>query len=262
MVQHIFSALDQAAHISHIASKKIPPRHQQGPRVERTIYRRPGCIRGWFICLSEVVYSPWFPQILSDDQKRASYDTYGEASTQQGFDPNAFGQGFGAGGFGSFDFSQTFGSSGGGADLFSQLFGSATGGRVRPSRGQDIEAMVNISFLEGCKGARKTINITPVVECNTCTGSGLKKGATRTKCPTCKGSGSQRFVLTSGFAMESTCTTCHGAGSTVPRSSQCDDCGGMGRVKERRQVEVQIPAGDSISILPPFRTLAENICPS
>ncbi len=202
---------------------------------------------------------------MSDDQKRTSYDTYGEASTQQGFDPNAFGQGgnpFGAGGFGGFDFSQAFSSGGGGGDLFSQLFGAATGGRVRPSRGQDIEAMVNISFLEGCKGARKTINITPVVECNTCTGSGLKKGATRTKCPTCKGSGNQRFVLTSGFAMESTCPTCHGAGSTVPRSSQCDDCGGIGRVKERRQVEVQIPAGESISILPPFRVLAENIYPS
>ena len=257
--------MGQATHIDHIARQKIPPRYQQGPRVERTIYRRPGCIRGWFIGPSGVVYSNWSPQILSDDQKRTSYDTYGEASTQQGFDPNAFSQGgnpFGAGGFGGFDFSQAFSSGGGNGDLFSQLFGAATGGRVRPSRGQDIEAMVNISFLEGCKGARKTINITPVVECNTCTGSGLKKGATRTKCPTCKGSGNQRFVLTSGFAMESTCPTCHGAGSTVPRSSQCDDCGGIGRVKERRQVEVQIPAGESISILPPFRMFAENIYPS
>lgn len=123
---------------------------------------------------------------------------------------------------------------------------------MRPSRGQDIEAMVNISFLEGCKGVRKSVNITPVVECNTCTGTGLKKGATRTKCPACKGSGTQRYVLTSGFAMESTCPTCHGAGSTVPRSSQCDPCGGMGRVKERRQVEVQIPAGNFISTLLPI----------
>ncbi|KAG8220033.1 hypothetical protein J3R82DRAFT_1046 [Butyriboletus roseoflavus] len=98
--------------------------------------------------------------ILKDEQKRATYDQYGAASQQPGFDPNAFARnpfGDAAGGFAGFrDFSAAFGGAQG--DLFSQLFGSALGGRARPagftqsSRGADIEARVNVTFMDACKG--------------------------------------------------------------------------------------------------------------
>lgn len=96
--------------------------------------------------------------------------------------------------------------------------------------------------MESCSGVKKTVTITPVVECKTCTGSGLKPGASRNTCSTCRGTGQQTFSL-QGMMMASTCQSCGGSGSTVPRSSRCGECDGVGRVKQRKTVDVDIPAG-------------------
>ncbi|WVQ97326.1 chaperone DnaJ [Kwoniella sp. CBS 9459] len=196
--------------------------------------------------------------ILSDDNKRQAYDRYGSASTQEGFDSDAFARG-GAGGFGGF---QGFGGGFGGGnagDLFEQLFGSAFGGggggagaggpfgraggpRSRPVRGDDLEASLTLSFLEACNGSKRKIVITPVVDCKPCTGSGLKPGEKKTQCSTCRGTGQQTFQV-QGMLMASTCQACGGAGSTIPRGSRCGECDGVGRVKERKEVDVDIPAG-------------------
>ncbi|KAI0815323.1 hypothetical protein BC629DRAFT_1270079, partial [Irpex lacteus] len=191
-------------------------------------------------------------EILKDEKKRAAYDQYGSASQQPGFDPN-FARGFGgsAGGFGGFqDFASAFGGRAGRgqADLFETLFGSAFGGggpgaARQSTRGNDITASINISFMEACKGTSQTINITPVVNCGTCSGTGLKPGAKRSTCTSCGGSGARTFVLDSGFQMASTCPTCSGTGSTVPRGSQCGTCAGVGQLRTRKSVKVDIPAG-------------------
>ncbi|TDL28796.1 DnaJ protein [Rickenella mellea] len=194
---------------------------------------------------------------LSDEKKRAAYDRYGAASQQPGFDPDAFSNAngpFGAGGFGGFqDFGSAFGAAGGrgGADLFEQLFGSAFGSRGRGKgpgfndniRGDDLQASIGVSFLDAARGTTRTINITPVVNCSSCSGSGLKPGAKRSSCSTCGGSGTRTFVIDSGFQMASTCPTCQGTGSVVPRGGQCNDCSGMGKVRARKSVSVDIPAG-------------------
>jgi molecular chaperone DnaJ len=96
--------------------------------------------------------------------------------------------------------------------------------------------------MEACSGVKKSVTLTPVVECKTCSGSGLKSGATRNTCTQCRGTGQQTFSL-QGMMMASTCQACGGSGSTVPRSSRCGSCEGVGRVKERKTVEVDIPAG-------------------
>lgn len=186
---------------------------------------------------------------MKDDKKRAAYDQYGSASQQPGFDPNAF-SGFGGGaggGFGGFqDFASAFGGGGRGAssDLFEQLFGSLGGGRSRgPSRGADLEAHVSISFLDACKGATRKVTISPVTNCGTCSGSGLKAGAKRSTCSACGGTGNRTFVIDNGFQMASTCNVCNGVGSTVPRNGQCGSCGGVGKVRTRKTVDVSIPAG-------------------
>lgn len=199
-------------------------------------------------------------QILKDDKKRAAYDQYGSASQQQGFDPNA--QNPFGGGFGGF---QGFGSGFGGgagpqADLFDQLFGGAFSGRGRgagggfsqSTRGDDILASVGVSFSEACKGTIRNISVTPVVDCGTCSSTGLKKGAKRSACTTCGGSGTRTFVIDSGFQMASTCPACSGTGTTIPRGSQCGDCAGMGKVKVRKTIKVEIPAGKCISQLGPW----------
>ena len=197
------------------------------------------------------------PQILSDDTKRQAYDRYGSASTQEGFDADAFARG-GAGGFGGFqDFGSAFGGgrAGNAGDLFESLFGGtfggggnaqnpfgAGGGRQRPMRGDDLEAAVTLSFLEACNGATRKINITPVTDCKPCSGSGLKPGQKKTQCSTCRGSGQQTFQV-QGMFMASTCQACGGAGSMIPRGARCGECEGVGRIKERKEVEVDIPAG-------------------
>lgn len=192
-------------------------------------------------------------QILGTPEKRSAYDKYGSASQQDGFDPNMFGGG--AGGFGGFqDFGSAFGGRPGDAsDLFSSLFGGAFGGggggpfggggaRSRPTRGDDLEAVVTLSFLEACQGASRKILITPVVDCAPCTGSGLKPGQSKTTCATCRGSGQQTFQV-QGMFMSSTCQSCGGAGNTIPKGAKCGQCDGVGRVKERREVDVDVPGG-------------------
>ncbi|KAI9572726.1 hypothetical protein HD554DRAFT_2285000, partial [Boletus coccyginus] len=189
--------------------------------------------------------------ILKDEKKRAVYDQYGAASQQPGFDPNAFARnpfGDATGGFAGFrDFGAAFGGAQG--DLFSQLFGGTFGGRARSagftqsSRGADIEARVNVTFMDACKGTVRTVNINPVSTCSTCSGTGLKRGANRATCSSCHGTGTRTFVIDSGFQMASTCGTCLGTGSTIPRGSHCDHCGGQGHVRSKKTVNVDIPPG-------------------
>ena len=88
------------------------------------------------------------------------------------------------------------------------------------------------------------VNITPIVNCGTCSGTGLKSGAKRTTCAHCGGTGTITFVVDSGFQMATTCSACHGTGTTVPRGSQCGTCAGAGQVRTKKSVKVDIPAGE------------------
>ncbi|KAM0786172.1 hypothetical protein ACM66B_006979 [Microbotryomycetes sp. NB124-2] len=191
--------------------------------------------------------------ILSDDKKRSDWDRFGAASTQQGFDSDAYqraSSSFGGAGFGDF-----FGGGGAagasGADIFESLFGAfgggARAGTARPGQafhvGDNIEISVTLPFHEAAKGTTRTVNISPVVECKTCKGSGLKEGAKKSSCRVCGGSGTRTFTIQSGFQMASTCNACGGSGTVVPEGSNCGSCSGVGRVRERKQVQVQIPAG-------------------
>ncbi|KII93379.1 hypothetical protein PLICRDRAFT_171142 [Plicaturopsis crispa FD-325 SS-3] len=192
---------------------------------------------------------------LKDPKKRQAYDQYGATSQQPGFDPDAFANA--QGGFGGgFDFGSAFragGSAGRGqSDLFDQLFGAfgagTGGGRgsgpfAQSRRGEDIHAAIGVSFMEACKGTSRLINVNPVTNCSTCSGSGLKQGAKRSTCSACGGSGTRTFVIQSGFHMASTCPSCNGEGSTVPRGGQCGTCDGVGKVRTKKTVKIDIPPG-------------------
>ncbi|KAJ9480166.1 DnaJ-like protein 1, mitochondrial [Pseudozyma hubeiensis] len=198
--------------------------------------------------------------LLSDDKKRAAYDQYGTTDGQPGFDP--FGGGgsspFGAGGFGGFQDFGGFSNSGDAGSIFESLFG-AFGGGGRPggqrgpgfggagfageARGEDLETTVNLSFEEACKGSKRKVVINPIERCGTCTGSGLKPGAKKSTCATCGGTGTRTFVIQSGFQMATTCPSCGGAGSKVAPGDSCNTCDGVGRVRGRKEVEIDLPAG-------------------
>ncbi|SJX62439.1 related to MDJ1-heat shock protein [Sporisorium reilianum f. sp. reilianum] len=197
--------------------------------------------------------------LLSDEKKRAAYDQYGTTDGQPGFDP--FGGGgsspFGAGGFGGFQDFGGFSNAGNAGSIFESLFG-AFGGGGRPgqrgpgfggagfageARGEDLETTINLSFEEACKGTKRKVVINPIERCGTCTGSGLKPGAKKSTCATCNGTGTRTFVIQSGFQMATTCPSCGGAGSTVAPGDNCNTCDGIGRVRGRKEVEIDLPAG-------------------
>ncbi|KJZ77901.1 DnaJ-like 1 [Hirsutella minnesotensis 3608] len=196
-------------------------------------------------------------EILSDPKKREQYDQFGAA----GFDPSGGGAPGGDpfGGAGN-PFSGFGGQGGFGAginfdDIFSAFtgqhggpFGGRRGTRSNPFQqeilvGDNIEVQTSISFLEAAKGTNKTVTITPLVSCGTCTGSGLKPGTQKSSCKSCNGTGTRLHFMQGGFQMASTCGTCDGTGSTIPRGSECRACSGNGVVRERKTITLDIPAG-------------------
>jgi len=200
--------------------------------------------------LGRKTFKTEFLQILKDDKKREAFDKFGAASQAPGFDPNAFASGFSGGfgggfpGFAGFA-GQTKGREGPG-DFFEQLFNSFSGSngtRSRHLQGDDIQATVTVSFLEACKGTKKKVTISPVDDCPTCSATGLKPGVQRSTCSGCKGTGSRTFVLDSGFQMASTCRQCDGQGTTIPRGGECGPCGGAGKIRSRRTVNITVPVG-------------------
>ncbi|GAB7364803.1 hypothetical protein MBLNU230_g5599t1 [Neophaeotheca triangularis] len=204
-------------------------------------------------------------ELLSDPKKKETYDKYGAAAFDQGggFDPSGgagagggFGGGspFGGGFGGGFGGSQGFGADFNFEDLFS-AFGGGSARRGRGGRGggspfqeevlvgENIEVQTNISFMDAAKGVQKDITITPLVQCKTCSGNGLKKGSSKSKCKTCDGSGTRVHFMQGGFQMASTCGSCGGQGVQTPKGSECNTCRGNGAVREKRTVTVDIPGG-------------------
>ena len=166
--------------------------------------------------------------ILSDPEKRAAYDRYGHA----GVDPNNMGGGFGAGGF-----ADAFG------DIFGDIFGGGRGGgRSGPQmyRGADLRYNLEITLEEAAQGFTTTIRVPSWETCETCHGSGAKPGTSPVTCPTCGGQGTVRMQQ-GFFSVQQTCPKCHGKGQII--SDPCRDCGGVGRVKRQKTLEVNIPAG-------------------
>lgn len=165
-------------------------------------------------------------EVLSDAQKRATYDQYGhDAVSQQG------GMGGGAG-FGSF--SDIFG------DVFGDIFGGGAGGRGGPARGSDLRYNLELSLEEAVKGTSVQIRVPTLVGCTTCDGSGAKKGSRPQACVTCGGVGQVRMQQ-GFFSVQQTCPSCHGKGKTI--ADPCGSCHGQGRVEETKTLSVKVPPG-------------------
>ncbi|KAJ2158049.1 mdj1 protein precursor [Coemansia sp. RSA 552] len=175
---------------------------------------------------------------LSDENKRRSYDQFGTADPTGGM---GGGEGAGFSGFGNME------------DILSQMFGGAFSGGGGRSRGQqgrsgfmsvgeDIEAAVTVSFMEAVQGAKTSVTITPVVQCEPCNGQGAKKGAKRQTCKTCRGTGHAMFSM-GGLHVQQPCPECGGEGSTISAKDQCSSCRGRGRVRERKTIPIDIPPG-------------------
>ncbi|GAL06121.1 chaperone protein DnaJ [Photobacterium aphoticum] len=167
-------------------------------------------------------------EILTDPQKRAAYDQYGHAAFEQG--------GMGGGGFGGgADFGDIFG------DVFGDIFGGGgRRGQPRAQRGADLRYNMELTLEEAVRGCSKEIRVPTLVHCDTCDGSGAKKGTSATTCSTCHGQG-QVQMRQGFFAVQQTCPHCHGRGKII--QEPCGDCHGQGRKEETKTLSVKIPAG-------------------
>ena len=171
-------------------------------------------------------------QVLSDPDKRAQYDRYGEAAFE--------GPGAGAGGF---DFSSAFQS---GAfeevlgDLFGDFFGGGRRSRNRAARGDDLRYDLEISFEDAARGCEKHISIPRTVSCETCAGSGAKPGTSAETCSGCGGAGQVRFQQ-GLFQIAKTCGQCNGQGTII--KDACRSCGGAGATQRTQALNVKIPGG-------------------
>jgi len=187
--------------------------------------------------------------VLSNDEKRAQYDQFGQvfeggggAQQQSGFQwPGGFRMDFGAdgatGGAGDFDFS----------DVFEDLFTGGAGGgrtRTRERKGKDIRIDIEISFEESILGVKKEIELYKLARCNKCGGTGGEKGSKMNACASCQGKGNiqktQRTFLGS-FTQVSTCPECLGVGKRP--EVLCTQCHGKGIEQRNETFEVLIPKG-------------------
>jgi molecular chaperone DnaJ len=170
-------------------------------------------------------------EVLSDDQKRATYDQYGHAGLEGGAGMGG-GHGHGGGGFGSF--SDIFG------DVFGEQFGGGGGRRGGPARGADLRYNLDLDLEEAVKGATVKIRVPSLTTCEPCAGTGAKKGTRPKQCTTCGGVGQVRMQQ-GFFSVQQTCPTCHGKGSVI--SDPCSICHGQGRIEETKNLSVKVPAG-------------------
>lgn len=172
-------------------------------------------------------------EMLTNPEKREAYDRYGHA----GVDPN-MGGGGGGGGFGQGGFADSFG------DIFGDIFGGGAGrGRgagPQVYRGADLRYNLEITLEQAAHGFDTTIRVPSWDKCETCHGSGAKPGTSPSTCGTCAGHGQVRMQQ-GFFSIQQTCPKCHGTGKVI--TDPCTPCGGQGRIKRNKTLEVKIPAG-------------------
>ncbi|MBI2670614.1 molecular chaperone DnaJ [Candidatus Woesearchaeota archaeon] len=180
--------------------------------------------------------------VLSDDQKKSTYDQFGHSGFDQrysqedifrGFDFDIFNEIFGRGsgrGFHEFD------------NIFDMFFDSSRG-RPRERRGNDLRYDLEISLKEAAFGTKKTINITKLDKCDNCNATGSKDGKLD-RCSNCNGHGMVSRIARTPFGTlttSTTCNRCHGTGQIT--KNVCNICNGEGLKKVRKELEVEIPQG-------------------
>jgi molecular chaperone DnaJ len=169
--------------------------------------------------------------VLSDQEKRQIYDTYGHAGLS-----NA-GGGVDFNGTIFQDFHDIFGDFFG----FEDLFGAGgRRGRTRAQRGSDLRYDMTLTFEEAAAGVVTKIKLPKQELCGACRGTGAKAGTGATTCHTCGGRGQMEYQQ-GFFRITRTCPACQGAGQVI--KERCSECRGQGRLEREKIIELRVPAG-------------------
>jgi molecular chaperone DnaJ len=178
--------------------------------------------------------------VLSDDQKRQTYDQLGHIGFDQRYKQEDI--------FRGADFDSVFRDMGFG-DIFRTFFGGGGFGgggfgAERSNRGQDLAYDIEITLEEAAKGADKEIEIPRTERCDVCGGSGAAPGTAAKVCPRCGGAGQVQVQHRSSFGVfvqVTSCPQCKGKGRII--ETPCYNCRGSGLVRKRRKISVHIPEG-------------------
>jgi molecular chaperone DnaJ len=173
-------------------------------------------------------------EILSDSERRATYDRYGHDGLRSG------------------GYSSNFEGFGSVADIFDAFFGGGafggafgSGGRSGgATHGEDVAVAAEIDLAEAAHGANIEVDYELVARCEHCRGNGAEPGTPIETCARCGGSGQLRAVSRTPFGQvvrAAACDVCHGEGRVA--REPCHVCQGRGRKVERTKVSVEVPAG-------------------
>ena len=169
--------------------------------------------------------------VLSDTEKRRTYDTYGlqglgAGAAAGGFNPDAFA-----------DFSDIFGDFFG----FGDLFGGGGGRRRnRAQRGDDVRYDLTLTFDDAMRGQDVELQVPRTEACPVCRGTGADGNDGWTTCSVCRGRG--EMLYQQGFlTIRRTCSQCSGSGKLLRKP--CRQCKGEAFIQVTKKLKVKIPAG-------------------
>lgn len=164
-------------------------------------------------------------EVLSDDEKRKTYDQFGHEGLEQS----------NQGSYSSEKFTDIF------SDIFGDVFQNGNNSAKSFSQpGSDLRYKLNLNLEEAVRGTTVKIRLSTYTSCKSCSGNGNKKGFEPTQCVTCKGSGQIRMQQ-GFFSIQQNCRKCNGQGMIIDHP--CDECYGEGRIKDYKTLSVKIPAG-------------------
>lgn len=170
-------------------------------------------------------------EVLSDPEKRETYDQYGEDALKEGMGGGAshnpfdiFESFFGGGGFGG---------------------GGSSRGR-RQKQGEDVVHTLKVSLEDLYNGTSKKLSLSRNILCPKCKGKGSKSGASGT-CHECHGRGMKVTTRQIGPGMiqqmQHVCPECRGSGEVISDRDRCPQCKGNKVSQEKKVLEVHVEKG-------------------
>lgn len=163
-------------------------------------------------------------EVLSDTQKRKTYDMFGKDG-KTGIDPT---------------------------DIFQSMFGRGHGNtRKKVQRAPDIKHHIKITLEDIYHGKKIDLQVHRWNICSLCRGSGSHSGKTYS-CDTCNGTGTRNVIRQLGPGMiqqmQTTCNVCSGKGESIDKNDICKTCNGGKKEKELHKYPFVLPKGISNDI--------------